>query len=185
MNTDSVPSLPYKGWRRGCIRGEKDDSCYEIIIASAHGYLRKIWSRGASNELSLMHRDVLIVEDERVTAADLQASVTNLGYNVVANVASGEEAVACAQDLHPDIVVMDVRLRGAMSGVDAGLLICEQWGIPVIYMSAFLDKDVRQQAGASAAGFVPKPFTVKGMKAALESVVPGVGLRFGHGIENM
>ena len=121
-------------------------------------------------------RDVLIVEDERLVAVDLQASVTDLGYNVVANVASGEEAVACAQNLQPDIVVMDVRLRGPMTGVDAGLVICEQWGIPVIYMSSFIDTDIRRQAGASAAAFVPKPFTVRAVKAALESVVPGVGL---------
>ena len=80
---------------------------------------------------------------------------------------------------------MDVHLRGAMSGVAAGMLIYEQWGIPVIYISAFLDTDVRQQAGASASAFDSKPFTVRAMKAALESVlsrlkrgrlVPGVRL---------
>ncbi len=113
---------------------------------------------------------VLIVEDERITAADLRASLTRLGYRVVASVASGEDAITQADECRPDIVIMDVRLRGSMDGVQAGRRINERWGIPVIYLSAFLDTDIRERARGSASAYLAKPFDPKQLQLALEGV---------------
>jgi two-component system, sensor histidine kinase len=112
---------------------------------------------------------ILIAEDERITAADLHASLTQLGYCVVASVASGEEAVARAGEFRPDIVIMDVRLRGAMDGVEAGQRINQQWGTPIIYLSAFLDTDLRERASQGAVAYLAKPFDPEALRCALES----------------
>ena len=64
---------------------------------------------------------VMIVEDERLVAQDLAGGLEDIGYAVIANVGSGEEAIICARDLRPDIVLMDVHLAGALDGVQAAL----------------------------------------------------------------
>ena len=79
---------------------------------------------------------VLIVDDDRANALDLQQRVTQLGYTVLAIAASGQEALAQAAAGRPDVVVMELRLRGLVDGIQAGTLIWVQFGIPVIYVSA-------------------------------------------------
>lgn len=111
---------------------------------------------------------VLIVEDERITAADLQLSVAKLGYSVVASVATAEEAIDRAGQCKPDIVIMDVRLRGPMDGVEAGIRIHARWTIPIIYLSAFLDSEVRNRARETAVACLVKPYDLDALRAALE-----------------
>ncbi len=114
----------------------------------------------------MIETGILIVEDERLTAADLEASLTRLGYRVVANVASGEQAIASAGQFLPSLVIMDIRLRGLMNGIQAGSRIREQWGIPIVYLSAFVDEV--QNCGWTC---VPKPFTLGALRTAIESVL--------------
>lgn len=116
---------------------------------------------------------VLIAEDERITAADLHRSLNQLGYSVVASVASGEEAVAQAGEFRPDIVIMDVRLRGAMDGLEAGRQINECWGTPVIYLSAFRDTDIRERVKHGMIACLAKPFDLETLRSALE-VLPSL-----------
>lgn len=113
---------------------------------------------------------VLIAEDERITAADLRVRLTGFGYSVVASVASGEEAVERADELRPDIAIMDVRLRGPMDGVEAGLQISERWGTPVIFLSAFLDADIRRRSEAITSTYLAKPFDPEALESALDKV---------------
>ena len=113
---------------------------------------------------------ILIAEDERITTADLRVRLTGFGYSVVASVASGEEAVERADELRPDIAIMDVRLRGRMDGVEAGLQISERWGTPVIFLSAFLDADIRRRAEAITATYLAKPFDPEALESALDKV---------------
>jgi CheY-like chemotaxis protein len=68
-------------------------------------------------------RASVVVEDEALVAEDLSRLVTALGYAVVAVTDSGEEAVELANALRPDLVLMDLNLRGAMNGLEAGNLI--------------------------------------------------------------
>jgi CheY-like chemotaxis protein len=80
---------------------------------------------------------ILIVEDEHIIAADLRRRLKRMGHIGVGIVTSGEEAVAEAQRLQPDLVLMDVRLRGAMDGIEAAQQIRAQLEMPVILMSAY------------------------------------------------
>src|SRR3954468_24461113 len=79
---------------------------------------------------------ILVVEDEAIVAADIQDRLTSLGYEVIGPVDNGAEAVQKAVELRPDVVLMDVMLKGEMMGTDAGSQIRDELRIPVIYLTA-------------------------------------------------
>lgn len=103
---------------------------------------------------------VLIVEDERLTALDLQRRVTQFGYDTVQRIAiTAGEAVALAEMYEPDLVLMDVRLKGDRDGIDAARVILDQIGpLPIIYLTAFSTEDtVSRVRDLKPAGFLFKP----------------------------
>lgn len=102
---------------------------------------------------------VLIVEDETIIAMDMQRKIRQMGCDVVARVVSGEQAVEQAAQLKPDIVLMDIKLRGKIDGITAAKLIREQDNIPVIFLSAYLAQDsVRKEGAPHSVAMLPKPF---------------------------
>jgi CheY-like chemotaxis protein len=115
---------------------------------------------------------ILIVEDERLIAVDLQRRLTRLGYAVVALAASGAEAIQKALALCPDVVLMDIRLQGDMDGVEAAQQIHASAAIPVVFMTAYVDEDTQQRVRATSSwGCLYKPFTVHQVQSALEHVL--------------
>ena len=79
---------------------------------------------------------ILIVEDEAIVQLDLQRQLEQLGYSVAGTATRGDEAVAKALELKPDLVIMDVRLDGPMDGIEAARHIRANQGIPIIYVTA-------------------------------------------------
>jgi CheY-like chemotaxis protein len=117
---------------------------------------------------------ILLVEDERLIAADLRLRLRQMGHTVVGTVASGEEAVAHAHRLQPDLVLMDIRLRGRMDGVDAAERIRAQFDMPVVFMSAYTTVDTLTRVWRTQpAGYLSKPFFESQLRQALEQVVEG------------
>jgi CheY-like chemotaxis protein len=115
---------------------------------------------------------ILIVEDERLIAVDLQRRLTRLGYAVVALAASGTEAIQKALALRPDVVLMDIRLQGDMDGVEAAQQIHASAAIPVVFMTAYVDEDTQQRVRATSSwGCLYKPFTSHQVQSALENVL--------------
>jgi len=113
-------------------------------------------------------RRILIVEDERLIALDLQRRLTQLGYTVVGIVASGAQVITAAFQLQPDLVLMDIRLQGEMDGIEAALYIQVDRSIPIIYLTAYVDDSTRQRAQATSPwGFLRKPFHVRDLQAIL------------------
>jgi len=113
-------------------------------------------------------RRILIVEDERLIAHDLQRRLTQLGYTVVGNVASGAQAITAAYQLQPDLVLMDIRLQGEMDGIEAALRIHTDRPIPIVYLTAYVDESTIQRAQAtSPLGFLRKPFHVRDLQVIL------------------
>ena len=113
-------------------------------------------------------RHILIVEDERLIALDLQRRLTQLGYRVVGNVASGPQAITAAYQLQPDLVLMDVRLQGEMDGIEAAFRIQTERPTPIIYLTAYVDDSTIQRAQATSPwGFLRKPFHVRDLQAIL------------------
>lgn len=115
----------------------------------------------------MAHR-IQIVEDERIVALDLKIALQSLGFEVVANCASGEEAIRSAGELRPDLILMDIHLEGGMSGTEAALHIRQQLDIPVVYLTAFAEENILQQAEKSAPyGYLLKPFELRELNATI------------------
>ena len=89
---------------------------------------------------------IMIVEDERITAEDIQDILTILGYTVTAAVSSGAEAIRDADRTRPDLVLMDVHIKGDMDGIDAAREIRERFDIPVVYLTAHADRETLHRA---------------------------------------
>jgi two-component system cell cycle sensor histidine kinase/response regulator CckA len=102
---------------------------------------------------------ILIVEDETIVAMDLAAGLRRVGYEVVATVRTGEDAIASTRRLEPDLVLMDIRLKGEMDGIQAATIIREQQRIPVVFLTAHADQQtVERSQDAAPYGYLVKPF---------------------------
>ncbi|MGC9517278.1 MAG: response regulator [Methanomicrobiales archaeon] len=120
---------------------------------------------------------LMIVEDERITAEDLKEGLEDLGYDVAAVVYSGEESIKKAEEIKPDLIIMDIKLEGEMDGIEAAEYIRSNYGIPVIYLSAYSDENTVQRAKItepsgfirkSPAGFLNKPFEESELHTTIE-----------------
>jgi PAS domain S-box-containing protein len=112
---------------------------------------------------------VLVVEDESVVAKDIQWSLKGLGYAICGWASSGEEAIQKARDLRPDLVLMDVVLKGDMDGVQASEHIRKNYNIPVIYLTAYADDHTLQRAKVTEPfGYILKPFEERELHTTVE-----------------
>jgi two-component system, response regulator PdtaR len=112
---------------------------------------------------------ILIVEDEKITAMDLERSLTKMGYEVCGTASYGIEAVKQAETLQPDVILMDVSLQGDMDGVTAAGQINVRLDIPVIYLTAHADNGTLDRAKISEPyGYLLKPFRERELNIAVE-----------------
>jgi len=117
-------------------------------------------------------QSIMVVEDERIIARDLQATLQRAGYDVPGLAASGEEAVAAAAKLKPDLVLMDVVLQGQMDGITAAGQIHQRLGIPVIYLSSYGDPPILERAKATEPiAYVLKPYEEQDLLTTIEVVL--------------
>ncbi|MFH1434732.1 MAG: response regulator, partial [Pseudomonadota bacterium] len=112
---------------------------------------------------------ILVVEDDAVVAKDICGSLENLGYGVPALVSSGEDAVAKAGELRPDLVLMDIRLKKGMDGIEAAETIRSSCNIPIVYLTAYSDDDTLRRAKATQPyGYILKPFEERELHTIIE-----------------
>lgn len=112
---------------------------------------------------------ILVVEDESVVALDLQGRLMGLGYEVPAIVSSGEEAIHRAEALQPDLVLMDIKLKGKMDGVQAAEQIRTRFDIPVVYLTAYADGATLQRAKITEPyGYLLKPLKERDLHTTIE-----------------
>ncbi|XGV99679.1 MAG: response regulator [Leptolyngbya sp. BL-A-14] len=115
---------------------------------------------------------ILVVEDESIIAADISDCLENLGYSVVAVASSGETAVQLATTVHPDLVLMDIRLQGAMDGIQAAQQIWDRLRIPVIYASGYSDHSTMERAKETGPfGYVLKPIEERELYVVIETAL--------------
>jgi CheY-like chemotaxis protein len=115
---------------------------------------------------------ILIVEDEQIIAVDLRRRLGRMGHVGVGIITSGEEAVVEAQRLQPDLVLMDVCLRGSMDGIEAAQQIRAQFEIPVILMSAYTTVQSLEHIWRTVPTvYLSKPFFEDQLRLALEKVL--------------
>jgi len=104
-----------------------------------------------------------------VVAKDLQHTLTALGYRVSATVASGEEALRAAAERRPDLVLMDIRIRGERDGIETARALREQFDVPVVYLTAYGDEETLERAKATTPhGYLLKPVTPIELRSTIE-----------------
>lgn len=111
---------------------------------------------------------VLIVEDERIVAMDLRDRLEDLGYTVTGMAVSGDKAIDLAKETVPNIVLMDIHLKGEMDGIEAAGLIHSLLFIPIIYVTAYADDKTLERAKETEPfGYIVKPFQERELHAAI------------------
>lgn len=116
--------------------------------------------------------NVLIVEDESIVAKDIQHSLKKLGYNVLGICSTGEDAIRSVDELGPDIVLMDIMLKGSMNGIEAAAKIRETNNIPVIFLTAYADENTLSKAKVSEPfGYIIKPFKEIDLHTSIEMAI--------------
>ena len=111
---------------------------------------------------------VLVAEDEALIRLDLVELLTEEGYDVIAEVGDGEEAVRLARELEPDLVIMDVKMP-KMDGITAAEQIAEERIAPIVMLTAFSQRDLVERArDAGAMAYVVKPFGASDVVPAIE-----------------
>ena len=89
----------------------------------------------------MRNANILIVEDEALVAEDLKAHIIEMHHNVSATVNRGEDALTLLEGSRPDLVLMDIVLAGNVDGIDVAQVIKERYQIPVIYLTAYTDRE--------------------------------------------
>ena len=116
--------------------------------------------------------NILIVEDESIVAKDIQHSLKKLGYTVVGMCSTGEDAIKTAEEVKPDLVLMDIMLKGDMSGIEAAGQIREKFNIPIIYLTAYADESTLSKAKVSEPyGYIIKPFKEIDLHTSIEMAI--------------
>ncbi len=112
---------------------------------------------------------ILVVEDEIIVARTIANQLTQLDYTVVGIASSGATAIDKANCTQPDLVLMDVVLKGEMDGVTAASQICLQQDVPIVFLTAYADENTLQRAkNTLPMGYIVKPFSPGELRVAVE-----------------
>src|SRR5207248_7734725 len=121
------------------------------------------------SELNMQKVQVLVVEDEKIVGADIRQNLTMLGYFVPAVLASGEEAIKKAAEECPDLVLMDIQLKGKIDGIEAAKIVQSRLNVPVVFITAFADvATIRRDKSTEPYGYIVKPFGKKELQSTIE-----------------
>jgi len=112
---------------------------------------------------------VLIVEDDRIVAKDLQQTLADMGYDAFAIASSADEALAQASKRRPDAVLMDIRIKGTLDGIDAAEVLHSRFDVPIVYLTAHADEATIERAKKTEPyGYLVKPVKDAELRSVLE-----------------
>lgn len=121
---------------------------------------------------------VLVVEDDMIIAANISLQLTNLGYEVTGIETRGEEALVHARENCPDVILMDVNLKGELDGIETAQRIHEVMDLPIIYLTANTDEASFNRAKETHPyAFIPKPLNILQLQRTFELVVQQIKLK--------
>jgi CheY-like chemotaxis protein len=125
--------------------------------------------------MNALNPKILIVEDENIIAFDIRVMLEDLGYMVSAIVSSGEESIREASKKKPDLVLMDIKLKGNIDGVSAGQEIFKQFRIPIVYLTAYSDpatiKRINNERNGNSTTVINKPFDQGELQTVISSTL--------------
>ncbi|NMB79405.1 MAG: response regulator [Methanomicrobiales archaeon] len=120
----------------------------------------------------MQEKSVLIVEDEGVVALSIQAALTKMGYRVVGIAVTGTEAIALATDHKPDVILMDIHIKGDMDGIRTTEKLSEITDIPVIFLTAYADDETVQRAiRTKSHAYLVKPYNPRELYSNIEFAI--------------
>src|SRR2546427_119466 len=120
---------------------------------------------------SMGNSRVLVVEDETIVAEDIIRSLRRVGYQV-STAHSGDGAIEMCSRLDPDLILMDIRLKGGMDGIDAASQIQSRFRTPLVYMTAHSDRKTLERATLTVpVGYLVKPFSKDALHATVEQAL--------------
>ena len=112
---------------------------------------------------------IMVVEDENIVNADIQSTLKTLGYEIAASAISGEQALEKVAEAKPDLILMDIMLRGDMDGVESAEQIRHQFNIPIVFLTAYSDDATLERAKITEPfGYVIKPFEERELHTNIE-----------------
>jgi len=112
---------------------------------------------------------ILVVEDDVVIADNVQRTLLGLGYDVPTTASSADEAVRAVERSQPDLVLMDIKLKGKRDGIEATAIIRSRWDVPVIFLTSYADEATLARARETGPhGFLHKPFNERDLRTAIE-----------------
>ncbi len=112
---------------------------------------------------------ILVVEDDHIVAMGIKKMLKSLGYTVTGVASSGEDAISKAESTFPDVVLMDIMLKGEMDGIEAAREIKNRLRIPVLYLTAYTDDETLERAKTTEpAGYISKPFKEEDLHSNIE-----------------
>ncbi len=115
---------------------------------------------------------ILLVEDEGIVAEDLRETLLHLGYGVAGIASEGVQAVYMAEELTPDLIMMDVGLQGEVDGIQAARMILDRSHVPIIFLTGHRDVETLQRAvRAGPLGYILKPFQEVELRSAIEVAI--------------
>ncbi|MCI0468782.1 MAG: response regulator, partial [Nitrospirae bacterium] len=130
------------------------------------------------NKKTDKNQRVLLVEDTRIEAENVKMTIEDLGYTVVGIASSGSDAIRMAGEKNPDIILMDIMLKGSMDGIDASLQISARYDIPIIYLTAYADDRTLERAKITEPyGYIVKPFDERELHTAIEIALYKHGMK--------
>jgi len=131
-----------------------------------------LWHLNVALKPYKMAINILVVEDESIVRKDIERSLEKLGYNVVGQADNGEKALELARSLKPDLALMDIQIKGNMSGIDTAEAIKQEMDIPVIYLTAFADEPTLNKAKLTEPhGYILKPFKEIDLHTTIEMAI--------------
>ncbi len=115
---------------------------------------------------------VLVVEDENIVALDIKKSLIDMGYDVLGTVTTGEECIRVASERCPDLVLMDIRIKGNIDGVSTAEILKDKFDVPVVFLTAHADDETIDRAKKSSPfGYLLKPFKPAELKSVVEIAI--------------
>jgi len=123
-----------------------------------------------------MTKNVLVVEDDEIIQQVLEWRLNSLGYTVCAKAATAEDAITCAREKKPDVVLMDISLKGQTDGIEAAAAIKKLFQLPVIFLTASSrEEDLERAKMVEPDGFIVKPFNDTDIRVALKLALADPG----------
>lgn len=124
---------------------------------------------------------ILIVEDEQITALDLATGLEKEGYYICGMADNATDAHRIFEDTLPDIILMDINIKGQKDGIDTTIELLKVKEVPVIYITAFTDAEtVNRVKGVQPAAFLTKPFNINNVRIAIELAISNFASAFSH-----